>query len=38
MGYPTGKWGVPSRKPISKVCFHDTWGTPVPFEPPTNTF
>ncbi len=38
MGYPTGKWGVPSRKPINKVCFHDTWGTPVPFEPPTKAF
>ena len=34
MGYPTGTWGVPSRKPISKVCFHDTWGSAATFEVP----
>ena len=38
MGYPLGKWGVPSRKPISKVCFHDSWGAPAPYEAPSKAF
>ena len=33
MGYPTGKWGVPSRKPVSKVVYHDTWGAAPVFAP-----
>ena len=38
MGYPTGRWGVPDRKPIAKVVFHDTWGSPAPFEAPTEPY
>ena len=38
MGYPSGRWGVPDRKPIAKVVFHDTWGSPAPFEAPTEPF
>ena len=33
MGYPTGRWGVPDRKPVSKVVYHNTWGTPPAFAP-----
>jgi nitroreductase len=36
MGYPTGRWGIPDRKPISKVCFHDSWGSPAGFPIPTS--
>ena len=42
MGYPTGKWGVPDRKPATKVVYQDQWGTapawasPTPLWPPSN--
>jgi nitroreductase len=38
MGYPLGRWGMPDRKPISKVVFHNQWGSAAEFptpEPPT---
>jgi nitroreductase len=35
MGYPLGKWGMPDRKPIEKVVFHNEWGTPATFPTPT---
>jgi nitroreductase len=38
MGYPTGSWGIPSRKPINKVVFLDTWGSPAPFPAPDKPF
>ena len=31
-GYPTGKWGVASRRPAHEVSYRNTWGTPVGFE------
>lgn len=34
MGYPTGSWGVPDRKPIEKVVFHNQWGTALPVASP----
>lgn len=34
MGFPLGKWGVPARKPIGKVCFHDNWGAAASFPTP----
>ena len=38
MGYPTGRWGVPDRKPINKVVFHDSWGSPAPFLAPDQPY
>ena len=38
MGYPSGRWGVPERKPIAKVCFHDTWGSAATFRAPDTAF
>lgn len=32
MGYPTGTWGVPARRPAHHVAYRNTWGTPVGFE------
>lgn len=26
LGYPTGRWGVPARKPAHKVTFAERWG------------
>jgi nitroreductase len=31
-GYPTGKWGVASRRPVHEVSFRNQWGAPVGFE------
>lgn len=33
-GYPTGKWGVPARRPSHEVSYRNTWGAPVGFETP----
>ena len=39
MGYPLGKWGVPVRKPLAKVAFHNQWGTTPPYQgPPPKEF
>ncbi len=39
MGYPLGKWGVPVRKPLEKVVFHNQWGTTPPYQgPPPKEF
>lgn len=34
MGYPLGKWGVPNRKPLEKVVFHDRWDSAPPYQAP----
>jgi len=34
MGYPTGRWGVPGRRPVHEVSHRNRWGTPVGFEVP----
>ncbi len=31
-GYPTGKWGVPKRRPAHEVSYRNTWGTDIGFE------
>jgi nitroreductase len=31
-GYPTGKWGVATRRPAHEVSYRNTWGNPVGFE------
>ncbi len=28
-GYPTGKWGVAKRNPVSDVAYRNTWGSPA---------
>ncbi len=28
-GYPTGRWGVASRRPVHQVTYADRWGSPV---------
>lgn len=33
-GYPTGRWGVPGRRPSHEVSYRNTWGSPVGFETP----
>jgi nitroreductase len=33
-GYPTGRWGVASRRPVHEVSFRNRWGAPVGFEVP----
>ena len=30
-GYPTGRWGVPKRRPAHEVTHRNTWGTPLDF-------
>lgn len=35
MGHPTGRWGVPDRKPLEKVAFHDQWGSLPPYVTPS---
>jgi nitroreductase len=37
MGYPLGKWGVPDRKPLEKVCFENEWGTTPTFTSPVRS-
>jgi nitroreductase len=32
MGYPTGQWGVPGRKPVQELAFRNRWDEPVGFE------
>lgn len=29
IGYPTGKWGVPTRRPAEEAVYSETWGAPV---------
>lgn len=29
LGYPTGKFGRPPRRPVSEVAFADRWGAPL---------
>lgn len=33
-GYPTGKWGVASRAPVTNVVFQDRWGNPTDWDVP----
>ncbi|HUC04383.1 MAG TPA: nitroreductase family protein [Acidimicrobiales bacterium] len=33
-GYPTGRWGVASRRPVDRVSYRNTWGTDVGFRAP----
>lgn len=30
-GYPTGRWGVATRRPIQDVAYRNNWGTPIGF-------
>jgi nitroreductase len=30
-GYPTGTWGVASRRPVHQVSYRNQWGSPVGF-------
>jgi hypothetical protein len=30
-GYPTGRWGVAQRNPVTTVTYHNHWGTPLSF-------
>lgn len=34
IGYPTGKWGVPNRRPAEEAVYSETWGTPVEWSAP----
>lgn len=34
IGYPTGKWGVPTRRPAEEAVFSETWGEPVDWAVP----
>jgi len=34
IGYPTGKWGVPSRQPAETAVFSETWGNKVAWSVP----
>lgn len=39
MGYPTGKWGVAERKPVTHITYAEQWGEHPTWEPPpTPTF
>lgn len=29
MGYPTGKWGLAARRPVTEVSYRNRWGTPI---------
>ncbi len=31
-GYPTGRWGVASRRPVHQVTYADRWDSPVPWR------
>src|ERR671917_644742 len=33
-GYPTGRWGVASRRPVHEVSYRNRWGAEVGFEVP----
>ena len=30
-GYPQGRWGVASRRPVHEVTYHDRWANPLPW-------
>jgi len=34
IGYPTGNWGVPNRRPAQEAVFAETWGEPVDWVVP----
>ena len=34
MGYPTGRWGVATRRPVEEVSYRNRWGTSLGFEVP----
>jgi len=34
IGYPTGRWGVPNRRPAEEAVFSETWGQPVDWSAP----
>jgi nitroreductase len=34
-GYPTGRWGVAPRRPVSEVAYRNTWGTDIALDIPT---
>jgi len=34
IGYPTGNWGVPRRRPAEEAVFAETWGEPVDWTVP----
>lgn len=34
IGYPTGNWGVPRRRPAEEAVFSETWGEPVSWSVP----
>ena len=31
LGYPTGRWGVPARRPAEEVAHRNRWGAPLGF-------
>jgi nitroreductase len=33
-GYPTGRWGVAKRPPVTDVVFQDRWGNPTGWDVP----
>lgn len=34
IGYPTGTWGVPRRRPAEEAVYSETWGAPVSWNVP----
>ncbi|MGZ0177000.1 MAG: nitroreductase family protein [Acidimicrobiales bacterium] len=34
IGYPTGNWGTPNRRPAEEAVFSETWGEPVRWSVP----
>jgi nitroreductase len=34
MGYPTGKWGIATRRPVDEVAARNTWDGPLGFSVP----
>ncbi len=34
IGFPTGKWGVPKRRPAEEAVFAERWGQPVDWSVP----
>lgn len=33
-GYPTGRWGIAKRPPVTDVVFQDQWGNPTDWDVP----
>ena len=33
-GYPTGRWGVATRRPVHEVAYRNAWGNDIGFEIP----